>query len=63
METMQWHVGYGYGRYRDGMLMVQLTLLRTRLLPNLNALVAVSKGMSAVKPFSNKILFLTGGAG
>jgi len=32
--------------------------------PNLNVLVAVSKGMRAVKLCSNKILqFLTGGAG
>ena len=34
------------------------------LLPNLNVLVAVSKGMRAVKLCSNKILqFLTGGVG
>jgi len=34
-----------------------------RLLPDLNALAAVSKGMPAVKLCSNKILqFLTGGA-
>jgi len=43
--------------------MVQVTPFRC-LLHNLNALVAISKGMWAVKLSFNKILqFLTGGAG
>ena len=43
-----------------------MTLLRRipRLLPNQNAMVAVSNGMRAVKLCTNKIIqFLTGGAG
>ena len=43
--------------------MVQVTLLRKTLLPNLNVLVAVSNGVQAVKLCSYKIIqLLTGGA-
>ena len=46
------------------MEMVQVTPLKKTFFPNLNVLVAVSKGMWAVKFCSNKILqFLTGSAG
>ena len=47
-----------YARYRDS-----VHIAVERLLANLNALVAVSKGMQAVKLCTNSILqFLTGGA-
>jgi len=43
--------------------LVQLTLLRIRLLSNPNALVSVSKGMWVIKLCTNRVLqFLTGGA-
>jgi len=46
----------------DGTEMVQVTLFRElwHLLPKLNALVAVSKGMRAVKLCSSKILQFLG---
>jgi len=50
----------------DGTEAMQVTPLRRTLVsfPHPNVLVAVSKGMQAVKLCSNKILqFLTGGAG
>jgi len=46
------------------LLMATSTFELQRLLPNPNALVAVSKGMWAVKLCTNEIVqFLTGGAG
>jgi len=54
---------FGISKYRDSLDNTQLKRTQASL-PNLNALVAVSKGMRAVKLCTNKILhFLTGGAG
>jgi len=50
-------------RYRDGADNTVEAGELQRFLPNPNALVAVSKGMRAVKLCTNKLLqFLTGGA-